>query len=70
MLEKYLLIGGMKTSDEQKRVAVVEAALEIAKASVGNANAATYSRTDDDLKHVANEISNLADAIEKALQVK
>ncbi|ELQ5981166.1 hypothetical protein [Cronobacter sakazakii] len=70
MLEKYLSVGGMNTTPQQKRVAVVEAALEIAKASVGHANAAPYSRTEDDLKHVAKEISNLADAIEKALQVK
>lgn len=68
MLEKYLVLGGFNTTPEQKRVIAVNAALEIAKASVGNWNASAYSKVDDDLQHVAKEISNLADAIQAAIE--
>lgn len=67
MLEKYLFVGGVNSSPEQKRLAAVEAALEIAKASVGNWNASAYSKVNDDLQHVAKEIGNLADAIQAAI---
>ena len=63
MLEKYTV----RTTDEQNRVYAVQAALEIAKASVGSVGAGTQSKVAADLKAVINEISELADAIQKAI---
>lgn len=53
--------------DKMRRLLAVQAALEIAKHSVGNANQATFSKANDDLSNVAKEVSNLADAIQAAL---
>lgn len=53
--------------EKMRRLLAVQAALEIAKQSVGNAQQAVHSRADDDLSHVAKEVSNLADAIQAAL---
>ncbi|MEQ9941066.1 hypothetical protein ABRP58_03250 [Pectobacterium aroidearum] len=66
MLEKYRVT----TNDEQDRLEVVKAALEIAKASVGSTGAGTQSKVSVDLKSVANEIAALADAIEAAIKNK
>ncbi|HBT2489131.1 TPA: hypothetical protein MBD98_003369 [Klebsiella aerogenes] len=63
MLEGYTI----KTTEDRERVLAVQAALEIAKASVGSVGASTQSRVAADLKAVANEISGLADAIQAAL---
>ncbi|EPY4031316.1 hypothetical protein ACXDG9_001332 [Klebsiella pneumoniae] len=63
MLDSYTV----KNSEDRDRVLAVQAALEIAKASVGNTGASTISRVDDDLKAVAEQISNLADAIQAAI---
>ncbi len=63
MLEGYTI----KTSDDRERVLAVQAALEIAKASVGSVGASTQSRVAADLKAVASEISDLADAIQAAV---
>ncbi|WP_144815126.1 hypothetical protein [Enterobacter sp. DE0047] len=70
MIDKYLVFGGLKSTPEQKRLVAVEAALEIAKASVGSTGAGTNSKVAADLKAVANEISGLADAIQAALEKK
>lgn len=53
--------------EKSQRLLAVQAALEIAKASVGNAHNSEYSRVNDDLQTVAKEVSNLADAIQSAL---
>ncbi|EOX3824596.1 TPA: hypothetical protein I3790_003629 [Enterobacter cloacae] len=66
MLEGYTI----KTAEDRERVLAVQAALEIAKASVGSVGASTQSRVAADLKAVANEISGLADAIQAALAKK
>jgi hypothetical protein len=56
-------------SDEaHQRLVAVNAALEIAKASVGSAHASTFSRADAELKYVTNGIAELADAIQAALE--
>ena len=65
MLDSYYGTGISR--DQRQRLLAVQAALEIAKASVGNFHASTASRADDDLKNVAKEISGLADAIQAAL---
>ena len=46
----------------------VEAALEIAKASVGATTAYSGIKTQQDLRNVASEIDALADAIQEALE--
>ncbi|EPC3783326.1 MULTISPECIES: hypothetical protein [Citrobacter] len=66
MLEGYTT----KTTEDRERILAVQAALEIAKASVGSVGASTQSRVAADLKAVANEISGLADAIQAALAKK
>ena len=66
MLEGYTI----KTTEDRERFLAVQAALEIAKASVGSVGASTQSRVAADLKAVANEISGLADAIQAALAKK
>ncbi|ESN53982.1 hypothetical protein JW314_08130 [Enterobacter roggenkampii] len=66
MLEGYTI----KTTEGRDRFLAVQAALEIAKASVGSVGASTQSRVAADLKAVANEISGLADAIQAALATK
>lgn len=64
MLEHYTA----KTTDDSDRIVAVRAALEIAKASVGSVGAGTQSKVAADLKAVANEINNLADAIQAAVK--
>ncbi|MCE9870283.1 hypothetical protein EYY86_14655 [Hafnia paralvei] len=63
MLENYTT----KTADDRNRLVAVQAALEIAKASVGSTGAGTQSKVASDLKAVANEINGLADAIQAAI---
>ncbi|WP_133623014.1 hypothetical protein [Erwinia sp. LJJL01] len=53
--------------EKKQRLLAVQAALEIAKTSVGSCEGSTFSRVDDDLKHVAKVLSDLADAIQDAL---
>ena len=65
MLDGYFATGS--GFDKRQRLLAVQAALEIAKASVGSSTSATHSRVDDDLSNVAKEISNLADSIQAAL---
>lgn len=65
MLEQY----NIETNEEQNRLVVVRAALEIAKSAAGAASANVHSiRVADILKGVAQEIDGLADAIESALK--
>jgi hypothetical protein len=66
MLEGYTI----KTTDDRERLLAVQAALEIAKASVGSVGASSQSKVAADLKAVANEISGLADAIQGAIAKK
>ncbi|ABU78285.1 hypothetical protein VEL88_002940 [Cronobacter sakazakii] len=56
------------TQEQKQRLLAVQAALEIAKASVGGADASTGARTDAELKYVAELVSPLADAIQNALK--
>lgn len=68
MLENYYKNGAINTDERTQRLIAVQAALEIAKASVGNSHAANVSRVEDDLKSVATEINNLANSIQNALK--
>ncbi|PXW40586.1 hypothetical protein DFO54_1162 [Erwinia sp. AG740] len=68
MLDGYVLSG--EGNDKRRRVIVVQAALEIAKASVGSTGAGTQSKVSADLKAVASEIDTLADAIMAAIENK
>lgn len=63
------MLDGYKYEDkeEKNRLLAVQAALEIAKASVGSTGAGTQSKVAADLKAVANEVSGLADAIQAAI---
>ncbi len=62
--------GDEYTKANQRRIAV-EAAYEIAKASVGKSvSSENHHQTKSDLKDVAEQISELADAIQKALVIK
>ncbi|MBE0148302.1 hypothetical protein [Serratia sp. PL7] len=65
MLERYF---AHDTSDQERRLLAVQAALEIAKASVGNWHGSEYSRVDDDLQTVKKELVGLADEIQAALE--
>jgi hypothetical protein len=70
MLDGYYDLDGTRgeqVATERKRLLAVKAALEIAKAAVGSNASSTVSRADDDLKNVAKEVANLADAIQAAL---
>lgn len=69
MLENYYKSGAIKTDDETKRLIAVQAALEIAKASVSaNTADSNNSKVLWDLKHVAQEVNALADSIQAALK--
>ncbi|AIR03418.1 hypothetical protein JT31_01915 [Cedecea neteri] len=71
MLEGYFA-NVPKNSEEaielNQRLLAVQAALEIAKQSVGNWHQSTVSRVNEDLSKTANEIDKLADAIQSALK--
>lgn len=54
--------------EKKQRLLAVQAALEVAKAAVGSGTSSTASRVDDDIANVAKEVSNLADAIQAALE--
>jgi hypothetical protein len=56
------------TSEQHKRTIAVAAALAVAKESVSASTSASGSKASWDLQAVANEISNLADAIQDALE--
>ncbi|MBZ6385519.1 MULTISPECIES: hypothetical protein [Pantoea] len=55
-------------TERHKRIIAMEAAYEIAKASVGSVGAGTQSKVAADLKAVASSIDELADAIQAALE--
>ena len=69
MVHDYFAIApaGM-TQEQHKRSVAVAAALSVAKESVSASTSATGSKTAWDLQAVANEIANLADAIQDALE--
>ncbi|MFJ5459003.1 hypothetical protein ACIPT0_17210 [Pectobacterium sp. CHL-2024] len=73
MLDNYFA-GTSKTEEEAitkaQRLLAVQAALEIAKASVGSSDVAASCKTDVELKYVAQHVSGLADAIQEALKAK
>lgn len=52
---------------KQQRLLAVQAALEIAKASVSSATAISGIKSGYDLDHVINKIDALADAIQNAI---
>lgn len=54
--------------NKRKRLLAVQAALEIAKHSVGNHHQSTVSRVNEDLSKTAAGIEGLADAIQAALE--
>ncbi|MGK3141210.1 hypothetical protein [Pantoea sp. C2G6] len=56
------------TPEQHKRSVAVAAALAVAKESVSASTGATGSKAAWDLQAVANEIANLADAIQDALE--
>lgn len=70
MLEDYFR-NSCKSEEEAiqktQRLLAVQAALEIAKATVGSPSSAAGSKTDRELKFVAEGVSKLADAIQDAL---
>jgi len=73
----YMEIGMFKdyfsptTTDQERRVLAVQAALEVAKASVSAPSAyASGSKTKADLKNVSQEINELADAIQAAMKTE
>lgn len=74
MLDNYYASGlGAKpvTQEQRQRLAVVQAALEITKAAVSASTAiSSYEHVKDALKYSEEHINSLADAIEKALEVK
>ena len=69
MVDDYFAIppAGM-TQEQNKRSVAVAAALSVAKESVSASTSATGSKTAWDLQAVANEVANLADAIQDALE--
>jgi hypothetical protein len=69
MLENYFKYGAITTDEKTQRLLAVQAALEIAKASVAaNTADSNNSKAVWDMKHVAQEISALADSIQAALK--
>jgi len=69
MLANYYENGLVTTTEQEKRLIAVQAALEIAKASVSaNTADSNNSKALWDLKHVAQEINELADSIQAALE--
>nr|WP_213715764.1 hypothetical protein [Cedecea lapagei] len=65
MLEDYF---SLTTTDQDRRALAVQAALEIAKASVSAPSAFTGVKSSYDLQTVAAEINALADAIQAAIE--
>ncbi|MGP3594324.1 hypothetical protein [Vagococcus sp. WN89Y] len=67
MLDNYFKNGIANTDKKTQRLLAVQAALEIAKHSVGSAGGAEHSRVDQDLDSVAEKVEALANAIQTAL---
>ncbi|MDZ7280070.1 hypothetical protein [Pantoea eucrina] len=57
------------TPEQHKRTIAVAAALALAKESVSASTSASGSKVSWDLQAVGNEIANLADAIQDALEL-
>jgi len=56
------------TQEQKQRLLAVQAALEIAKASVSGGDASASAKTDSELKYVAALVSPLADSIQESLK--
>lgn len=72
MLDGYYDLDGTKgekVATQRKRLLAVKAAVEIAKASAGSSDNAAGARVGEDMKAAAAEIENLADAIQRALDI-
>lgn len=70
MLENYFKNGSITTDKQTQRLIAVQAALEIAKASVSSNTAdSNNSKTKWDLAHVTAGLEDLADAIQDSLKV-
>lgn len=67
MLDNYFRNGMSMTDKKTQRLLAVQAALEIAKNSVGSTGGAAHSRVDQDLESVTEKVEALADAIQAAL---
>lgn len=65
MLDGYF--GNMPSAKERQRLLAVQAALEIAKASVSGATAIGGVKSGYDLDNVSSKINELANAIQAAL---
>ncbi|EGZ6657225.1 hypothetical protein GW221_09220 [Escherichia coli] len=74
MLEGYFDLDGVngpQVAENRKRLLAVQAALEIAKASVSaNTADSNNSKARWDLTHIAAGIEDLADAIQASLEAK
>ncbi|WP_431021999.1 Methyl-accepting chemotaxis protein [Erwinia rhapontici] len=71
MLEKYFETPLGQETEEHQRMVAVNAALEIAKASVSAPTAYTgANKTSADLDYVKDKINDLADAIQDALELE
>ena len=70
MLESYFGISSSSENspERKKRLLAVQAALEIAKASVSSSSACGGVKSEADLRSVTKQISGLADAIQEALE--
>lgn len=68
MLDGYYGSGMVITEEQRKRLLAVQAAVEIAKASVSSADSSVYSRVGEDIDAVAEKVGALADAIQSALE--
>lgn len=71
MLEDYFSKGAPVgvTQEQKQRLLAVQAALEIAKASVSGADCSTGATTATELKYVADLVAPLADAIQNSLKL-
>ncbi|WP_370556923.1 hypothetical protein NMD73_03770 [Edwardsiella tarda] len=65
MLQDYF---SHSTSDQERRLLAVQAALEIVKASVGSPTSYTGGKAFADLKAATEGVGSLADAIQDALE--
>ena len=68
MLEIYSVLNNDPETKKANRLEAVKAALMIANTAVGAATASEHCRTGEHLDGVAAQISNLADAIQAAIE--
>ncbi len=68
MVNEYFAQPVGMSMDQHKRTIAVAAALAVATAAVSASTSASGSKASWDLQAVANEVANLADAIQDALE--